>query len=110
MAKSVYKTIEKQRRKAFRDQKKSVEDPFKILKFVLMTEKCVRMIEVENKLTFIADRSASKSEIKRAFEGAFKSNVEKVTLVNDQKNRKKAFIKLKEAGAAGELAVRLGII
>ncbi len=108
--KAVYQTIERQLRKSRRDKEKKIEDPYKILKFVLMTEKCVRLIESENKLTFIAERKASKNEIKRAFEDAFKNTVESVNVVNDQKNRKKAFIKLKEAGAAGELAVRLGII
>ena len=53
---------------------------------------------------------ASKSEIKRSFEEIFKLNVLAVNVNNDQKNRKKAFIRLKDAGAAGELAVRLGII
>jgi len=87
-----------------------VSDPYSVLKFVLMTEKCVRMIETENKLVFIVDRKAGKSEIKNAFETAFGSKVNDVNVAIDQKARKKAFIKLKEPGAAGDIAVRLGII
>lgn len=108
--KAVHGTIERQLRKIKRGKEKKIEDPYKILKFVLMTEKCVRIIESENKLTFIVERSAGKNEIKRSFEEIFKLNVSSVNVNNDQKNRKKAFIKLKEPGAAGELAVRLGII
>ena len=108
--KAVKGTIERQIRKSLRDKKKEIEDPYKILDFVLMTEKCVRMIETENKLTFIVRRNASKNEIKRSFETVFKLNVDNVNVVNDQKARKKAFITLKDPGAAGELAVRLGII
>ncbi len=80
------------------------------LKFVLMTEKCVRMIETDNVLVFIAERKADKHRITNAFEKAFGSKVQNVRTVIDQDNRKKAFIKLKEAGAAGDIAIRLGII
>ncbi|MFH0837518.1 MAG: 50S ribosomal protein L23 [Candidatus Aenigmatarchaeota archaeon] len=102
-------TIERQLRKIARDRKK-IEDPYKILNFILMTEKSVKLIETENKLSFITTRNASKDQIKRAFEEVFKQKVLKINVMNDQKNRKKAFIKLQEPGAAGELAVRLGII
>ena len=102
-------TIKRQLRKIARDKNK-IEEPYSVLNFILMTEKCVRLIETENKLTFIAARSASKDQIKRAFEEIFRQKVISVTVMNDQKNRKKAFIKLQEPGAAGELAVRLGII
>ena len=108
--KSVKGTIERQLRKVSREKKRAIEDPYKVLDFVLMTEKCVRIIESENKLTFIVNRGASKDEIRRSFQEIFKLNVAGVNVVNDQKNRKKAFIKLKDHGAAGELAVRLGII
>ncbi|MFH1631170.1 MAG: 50S ribosomal protein L23 [Candidatus Aenigmatarchaeota archaeon] len=87
-----------------------VTDPYSILKFVLMTEKCVRMIETDNRLVFIVDRNANKNIIKCAFESAFGSKVLAVNTVVDQKSRKKAFIKLKDDGAAGDIAVRLGII
>ncbi|MBI5061705.1 MAG: 50S ribosomal protein L23 [Candidatus Aenigmarchaeota archaeon] len=89
---------------------KTIEEPFDVLKFVLMTEKSVRMIESENKLVFIVNRRSSKNEIASAFENVFESPVSSVTTVLDQKNRKKAFVKLKNPGAAGEIAIRLGII
>jgi len=89
---------------------KPVQDPFRVLKFVLMTEKCVRLIEGENKLTFIVDTDASKGDVRRAFKNIFKSDVSKVTTLLDQKGRKKAYIKLKKPAEAGEIAVRLGII
>jgi large subunit ribosomal protein L23 len=88
----------------------AIVDPYTILKFVLMTEKCVRMIETENKLVFIVERKSDKPEIKRAFETAFGTKVSEINTVIDQKARKKAFIKLQEPGAAGDIAVRLGII
>lgn len=87
-----------------------IEDPFDILKFILMTEKSVRLIESENKLVFIVSRKSNKNEIKNAFESMFASKVKSVKTLIDQKGRKKAFIKLEKPGEAGEIAMRLGVI
>lgn len=85
-------------------------DSYEVLKFVLMTEKAVRQIELQNKLVFIVDRKSDKSEIKAAAQAAFNSQISGVTTVIDQSGRKKAFVKFREPGAAGDIAVRLGII
>ena len=47
--KAIQGTIDRQLRKIKRGNEKKIEDPYKILKFVLMTEKCVRINETENK-------------------------------------------------------------
>ena len=86
------------------------EDPFTILKFVLMTEKAIQLIEKENKLVFIVDRKYSKSDIEVAAESAFQAAIKDVKTLIDQKGRKRAFIRFKGAGVAGEIAMRLGII
>ncbi len=85
-------------------------DPYDILKFALMTEKAVRMVEAQNKLAFIVDRGAGKSEIKSAAESAFNTKVSSVKTMIGQDGRKKAFIKFEKPGEAGEIAIRLGII
>lgn len=112
-AKAGGKLLEKKPEKEGRPKPEAKEisgEAWETLKFVLMTEKCVRMIEGDNVLVFIADMKADKRRIKDAFEKAFGSKVAYVRTVIDQDGRKKAFIKLKEAGAAGDIAVRLGII
>ncbi len=85
-------------------------DPFETIQFVLMTEKCVRLIEAQNKLVFVVRRQARKKQIKKAVENAFQSPVSGVTTLIDQKGRKRAFVKFSQSGAAGDIAVRLGII
>ena|SRR3989338_2905239 len=80
------------------------------LKFVHMTEKAIRNIEKENKLVFIVDRSADKSEIKNSVEAAYSEKVTSVNTLIDQKGRKKATVKFAKANAAGDIAVKLGII
>ncbi len=89
---------------------KTVADAFNVIKFVLMTEKSVRMVETQNKLVFIVNRSAARGEIKKAVQNAFNSPVSDVKTVIDQSGRKKAFVKFSNVGAAGDIAIRLGII
>ena len=48
--------------------------------------------------------------MKSAVEKVFDSPVSTVQTFIDQNGRKKAFIKFKKEGAAGEIAIRLGII
>jgi large subunit ribosomal protein L23 len=86
------------------------EDPFAKLKFVLMTEKAIQLIERENKLVFIVDKRCSRNDVKASAEAAFQSVVSDVKTMIDRNGRKKAFIKFKEPGAAGDIAMRLGII
>jgi ribosomal protein uL23 len=80
------------------------------LKFVLMTEKAVQLIETQNKLVFIVDRRANRQEIRKAAEQNFGSKISKVTTAVDKHGRKKAYIKFAKEGEAGEIAIRLGII
>ena len=87
-----------------------VAKAFESIKFVLMTEKSVRIVEAQNKLVFIARRDARRDEIKKAVEDAFGSPVEKVATLIDQSGRKKAFVKFRNAGAAGDIAIKLGVI
>lgn len=89
---------------------KKVDDPFSVIKFVLMTEKAVQVIEKQNKLVFIVDRGADKGSIKSAVESAFSAPIAGVETMIDQQGRKKAFVKFRNAGAAGDIAIKLGII
>lgn len=102
------KGIKKETAKPVKIQPKS--DPFDVIKFVLMTEKSIQLIETQNKLVFIVNRKSDKEQIKKSVESAFNSPVENVQVLIDQKGRKKAFIKFKQPGMAGEIAMRLGII
>ncbi|MEM5811886.1 MAG: 50S ribosomal protein L23 [Candidatus Aenigmatarchaeota archaeon] len=83
-------------------------DPWKVLKYAIMTEKALRMMEKENKLVFIVDLKASKKDIKEAVEKAFNVKVEKInTLI--AKNEKKAYVKLTKDYKASDLAAVLKI-
>ena len=76
----------------------------------LQTEKALKLIEVENTITFIVDRRATKHDIKRAIEKLFQVKVEKVNTLITPRGEKKAYIKLAEGYSATEVAARLGIL
>lgn len=48
-----------------------VKDPYRIVKYPLITEKSTILREEENKYTFRVDKRANKIEIKRAVEAIF---------------------------------------
>ena len=111
--KPVKKEVAKKEAKKYDVPKASdmdVANAFHSIKFVLMTEKSVRIVEAQNKLVFITRRDARRDEIKKAVETAFGSPVEKVSTLIDQAGRKKAFVKFRNAGAAGDIAIKLGVI
>ena len=82
-----------------------------LIDYPVTTEKAVRIVESENKLTFqLKKLSTTKEEIKKSFEEEFKVKVEKVNTLIDRKGKKRAIIKLKKEFSAGDIGVKLGII
>ncbi len=81
-----------------------------VVKYPLMSEKSVQMIERENKMIFVVDKRATKPEIKKAVEGTFGVKVSSVNTLIDRKGRKKAVVKLSKETPASELATRLNMI
>lgn len=80
-----------------------------ILLYPLTTEKAVRLIELENKITFVVERRAKKEDIKKEIEEYFKVKVESIG-VRIVKNKKIATIKLKKENPAIDVATKLGMI
>jgi len=75
----------------------------------IVTEKAVMLIEMKNILVFEFDKRLGKEEIKKQIEEMFGVKVEKVnTLV--KKNKKYAYIKLKQDYPAIDVATKLGLI
>ncbi len=103
------KTEEKPTKKESKGFALELED-FGYLKFPLMTEKAINLIEKENKLSFIATENATKADIKKLIEKVYKVKVEKVNVLNDMKGRKKVTVKLDKKFKAEDLAAKLGVI
>ena len=85
-------------------------DPYAVIRYPVMTEKTMRMVEEENKLVFVVDRRANKHMIRRAVEELFDVEVEKVWTLITPRGEKKAIVKLKPEYKAVDIAMRLGIL
>jgi len=85
-------------------------DPYEVIKYPLMTEVTSRMLETENKLVFIVDRTADKKAIKQAVEHLYEVAVAEVNVVITSKGEKKAYVKLHPEYKAVDVAIKLGIL
>lgn len=81
-----------------------------VLKYPLTTEKNVKLMQSENKLVFIVEKSATKPEIKKAAEEFFKIKVVKVNTSILSTGEKKAYLKLAPETPAIDVATQLGLI
>jgi large subunit ribosomal protein L23 len=78
--------------------------------YPMMSEDTVKLIETENKITFIVNDKASKHDVKRAIEELYEVKVSRVFTLTTPEGRKKAYVKLSPESKASELAVKLGIL
>jgi large subunit ribosomal protein L23 len=85
-------------------------DPYEVILYPLMTESASLMVEQENKLVFIVNLKASKSDVKKAVEQLYEVEVEKVNLLITPRGKKKAFVKLRPEYKAADVAIKLGIL
>mgnify|MGYP006267982453 FL=1 len=81
-----------------------------VIKYPLVSEDAVTLIEAENKITFIVDAGASKNDVRRAVEELYEVRVDRVNSVITPEGRKKAYVKLTADYKASDLAVKLGIL
>ena len=79
-----------------------------IIKHPLATEKSIRHIESENKLTFVVDRKAKKSEIKAELEQLLNTKVITVNTHNGPDGEKYAYVRF--ATPAIDIATKLGLM
>ncbi len=85
-------------------------DPYKIIKHPLSTEKSIRLMESENKLIFMVDKSAKKPDIKQAVEKIFDAKVEKVNTFIGSDGKKRAYVKFSNETPAIDIATNLGLM
>lgn len=75
----------------------------------VVSEKAVRLIELNNTLIFEVDRRKNKTDIKKEIEEGFDVKVDSVnTLI--RKNKKYAYAKLNNKTPAVDIATKLGMI
>jgi large subunit ribosomal protein L23 len=82
--------------------------PYSVLLYPHVTEKTMFQMEDHNKLEFVVKRSATKAEIKDAFEELFEVKVDSVN-TKITKEGKRAMIKLSKEYSAEDVGMRIGI-
>ena len=85
-------------------------DPNDVISYPLMTESASLMVEIDNKLIFIVNLKAGKSDVKKAVEQLYEVEVDKVNMLITPQGEKKAFVKLKPEYKASDVAIKLGIL
>jgi large subunit ribosomal protein L23 len=85
-------------------------EPSDVIFYPLMTESASLMVERDNKLIFIVNLKAGKSDVKRAVEQLYEVKVDKVTILVTPQGEKKAFVKLTPEYKASDVAIKLGIL
>ena len=81
-----------------------------IISFPLMTESASVMVERDNKLVFVVNLKAGKTDVKRAVEQLYEVKVSRINMLITPQGVKKAFVKLKPEFRASDLAIKLGIL
>jgi large subunit ribosomal protein L23 len=81
-----------------------------VISYPLMTEAASLMVEKDNKLIFIVNLKAGKSDVKRAVEELYEVKVDRVNLLITPQGEKKAFVKLNAEYKASDVAIKLGIL
>lgn len=87
-----------------------VQDPYKIIKHPLSTEKAIRLMESENKLVFIVERRTTKIDIKNALKEVFNANVVSINTFIDKTGNKKVYVKFADDTPAIDIATNLGLM
>jgi len=81
-----------------------------VVKYPLLSEDAVTLLEAENKITFMVDLQSDKHDIKRAVQELYEVRVRDVKTLITPEGEKKAFVRLMPDFKASDLAVRLGIL
>lgn len=87
-----------------------MKDPYKVLLYPVATEKAVRLIETENKLTFVVALGASRSDVRQAVELLYEVKVRGVRTEVAPDGLKRAYVRLDPKFMADEVASKLGVI
>lgn len=73
-------------------------------------EKAMKLMQQDNKLSFIVTKGANKIELKKEIESLFSVKVESVNIINKMNGDKVAIMKLSRENNAMDLATQLGLI
>ena len=80
-----------------------------VIKYPYVTEKAMNDMDFQNKLQFVVDDSATKTDVVDAVEQQYEVEVVDVNTHNTMDGNKKAVVRLSEDDDAQEVASRIGV-
>ncbi len=83
---------------------------YKYIKYPVITEKSVLMVERENKVVLIVDKKATKPLLKKIISEQFDAEVKKVNVLITPKGEKKAIVTFYNTDDALKVATALGVL
>lgn len=83
---------------------------YKYVKYPVITEKSVLIVEKKNKITLVVDKNATKKDVKTVVKEHFNVDVKKVNILITPKGEKKAIVTLKNHDDTMKIATALGIL
>jgi len=81
-----------------------------VIKYPISSEKSIRLMESENKLMFVVDMRAKKTDIKKAVEDTFNVKVVQLNTFIGPDGKKKAYVKLSKETPVIDIATKLGLM
>jgi ribosomal protein L23 len=87
-----------------------MEENIKNIISIQSSEKATRLMQEQNKLSFVVSKGSNKIEIKKEIETLFSVKVAKINIVNKMDGQKIAIVKLKVENSAMDLATKLGLV
>ena len=87
-----------------------LKEPWDVILYPHLTEKSMRLVDLENKMVFVVNPKADKSDVKTAVEKLFNVSVASVQTEIARTGEKKAYVKLSASNSAADLASKLGVM
>lgn len=84
-------------------------EPMEVIIHPEVTEKAMKLVEVENKLIFVVNLKSTKRDIQEAVEKLYEVKVADVNTLVTPKGLKRAYVKLTPEFKADEVATKMGI-
>ena len=78
--------------------------------YPVTNEKAIGLIELQNTLTFVVEKGATKPQIKKDVEELFEVKVASVNTLITPTGKKRAYVRLKEGFKADDVAAKLKVI
>ncbi len=85
-------------------------DVYEVIKYPVSNEKTIRLMESENKLAFVVDMRANKTDVKNAVQTLYKAKVLSVNSHITRKGNKVVFVKFDITTPAIDIATNLGMM